>query len=96
MVKGYVEMTRKRGGDIFNIYLEVDNTWYYFNYQRGMIQAISSNTKFNDEINKVKPDKRTNKTDKDVLTYLLSTDRKKNDFIKKWENVEAEPTEPEK
>ncbi len=97
MLKGNVEMIRKRGGDVLNIYLEMDNTWYYFNYQRGVLQAISSNTKFNDEINKVKPDKRTNKGDKDNLTYMLSTDRKKNDFIKKMDSGEAEgEPEPEK
>lgn len=97
MLKGNVEMIRKRGGDILNIYLEMDNTWYFFNYQRGVLQAISSNTKFNDEINKVKPDKRTNKGEKDNLTYMLSTDRKKNDFIKKLDSAEGEnEAEPEK
>ena len=84
-------MVRKRGGDILNIYLEMDNTWYFFNYQRGVLQVISSNSKFNDEINKVKPDKRSNKGDKDNFMYMLSTDRKKNDFLKKIEDGEGEP-----
>jgi hypothetical protein len=90
LLKGNVEMVRKRGGDILNIYLEMDNTWYYFNYQRGVLQAISSNAKFNDEINKVKPDKRSIKGDKENFMYMLSTERKKNDFLKKIENGEGE------
>jgi hypothetical protein len=90
ILKGNVEMVRKRGGDILNIYLEMDNTWYFFNYQRGVLQAISSNAKFNDEINKVKPDKRSNKGDKENFMYMLSTERKKNEFLKKFESGEPE------
>ncbi|QQR94871.1 MAG: hypothetical protein IPJ93_14115 [Bacteroidota bacterium] len=43
MVKGKVEIMRRRSGDVLNIYLEaLPDMWYYFNYQRGVLQAISS------------------------------------------------------
>ncbi len=89
MVRGYFEVARKRSGDQFNLYFELDgNTWVFFNYQRGVMQAISSDTKFNDVINNMKPDKRVadDKGGLPAYQFLLSTDRKKNEFVKRIEN----------
>jgi hypothetical protein len=86
LLLGYVEITRKRGGDGFNFYLEADkNNWWYFNYSRGIMQAISSDTKFNDAIQNLKPDKRVadTKDNKPPYEYMLSTDRKRAEFVKK-------------
>jgi len=91
MVRGYVEIARKRSGDVFNFYLELDgNTYFFFNYQRGVMQAISSDIKFNDMINNMKPDKRVadEKDGKAPYQYLLSTERKKNEFVKRVEGRE--------
>nr|HMT29650.1 hypothetical protein [Bacteroidia bacterium] len=89
MVKGYIEIARKRSGDVFNLYIELDgNTYYFFNYQRGVMQAISSDIKFNDIINNMKPDKRVADEKGGLAPYqfLLSTERKKNEFVKRIEN----------
>lgn len=89
MVRGYFEVARKRSGDQFNLYFELDgNTWLFFNYQRGVMQAISSDTKFNEIINNMKPDKRVadDKGGLPAYQFLLSTDRKKNEFVKRAEN----------
>ncbi|MBP6513114.1 MAG: hypothetical protein KA347_10620, partial [Bacteroidia bacterium] len=86
-VKGYFEIQRKRGNDVFNLYLESDNaSWWYFNYSRGIMQSISSDNKFNDAINNLKPEKRvaSAKGDTPTYEYMLSTDRKKAEFIKKF------------
>ncbi|MEO0311342.1 MAG: hypothetical protein RIQ89_999, partial [Bacteroidota bacterium] len=85
MVNGTIQIIRKRSGDVLNLYLEPENgTWYFFSYTRGIMQGISSNTAFNDAINKVKPEKRVNKEkDKADLEYMLSTDRRVKDFLKK-------------
>ncbi len=91
MVKGYFEIARKRSGDTFILYLELDgNTYFFFHYQRGVMQAISSDMKFNDIINNMKPDKRVadEKDGKAPYQYLLSTERKKNEFVKRMENRE--------
>jgi len=91
MIKGYIEIARKRSGDIFNFYLELDgNSYYFFNYQRGVMQVISSDIKFNDIINNMKPDKRVadEKGDQAPYQYLLSTERKKSEFLKRVENRE--------
>jgi hypothetical protein len=87
---GYVEIARRRSGDIFNMYIEIDgNTWFFFNYQKGVMQAISSDPKFNDAINLMKPDKRVadEKGGQAPYQFLLSTERKKNEFKRKMENV---------
>lgn len=88
-MNGYVEIVHKRSGDVLNIYLEPENgIWYYFSYARGLLQAISSNSAFNDAITKVKPEKRINKEkDKPDLEYMLSTDRAVKNFLKRMQPV---------
>jgi hypothetical protein len=80
---GYFEIQKKKNGDVFNLYLEADQgNWWYFTYNRGILQAVSSDIKFNDAINNMKPDKRIadKKGDLPSYEYILSTDRKKNEF----------------
>ena len=91
-VNGIVEIVHKRTGDALNIYLEPESQqWYYFSYTRGLIQAISSNTGFNEAITKVKPDKRINKMkDKPDIEYMLSTDRAVKNFLRKMQPVQEE------
>ena len=85
-VSGRVEFIKKKGGDILNIYIEGDkNTWYYFNYTKGLLQAISSVEAFNTVIQNNKAEKRQQKTEKGEtpFVYNLSSTRKKDDFLKK-------------
>lgn len=50
-----VQITKKRGGDILDIYLEADaNTWYYFNFNRGKMLVTSSNKDFNATLTELK------------------------------------------
>lgn len=83
---GHFEIARRRTGDVLNLYVEVDpNIWFYFNYARGVLQAISSEASFNAAIENIKPEKREAK-EKDGLPsyqYMLSTERKKSEFLKK-------------
>ena len=47
MVDGFVEITKKRSGDLMDIYLKLDDkNYYYFGYTRGVMQAYSSNNDF--------------------------------------------------
>ena len=86
-MNGFVEIVHKRSGDAFNIYLEPENgQWYFFSYTRGLLQAISSYSAFNEEINKVKPEKRVKKIkDKPDFEYILSTDRAVKNFLRKMQ-----------
>ena len=94
-IKGNLEVARKRSGDVFSLYLELDGiTWFFFTYSRGVLQAVSSEGKFNEIINNMKPDKRVagTKGGKDPYQFLLSTDRKKNQFLSRFNE---EPVDPE-
>jgi hypothetical protein len=88
-VNGKVEIIKKRSGDVFTIYLEIDkNNWYFFSYTRGLMQAISSDTEFNTAIQEVKPDKRKSKVKgkgKEPYQFMYSTERKKRDFLRKFD-----------
>jgi hypothetical protein len=50
------------------------------------MQAISSESKFNDFINNMKEEKRVadEKGGKQPYQYMVSTERKKNDFVRKF------------
>ena len=87
-VTGKVELIKKRSGDKLTIYLEIDrNNWYFFTYTRGMMQAISSDAEFNTAIQETKPDKRKSKAKKGQESYVFmySTERKKKDFLRKFD-----------
>lgn len=91
-VNGIIEFTKKRNGDDFTIYLELTkNDWFFFNYRNNLLQAISSDIDFNDIIIKDAQSKteisRLKKQTKGYR-YSISTDRKKRDFLRKFEPEE--------
>ncbi|MEO8086365.1 MAG: hypothetical protein ABI763_06080 [Bacteroidota bacterium] len=101
-VTGYIEIVHKRTGDVITVYLEPEKqTWFYFSYSRGVMQTLSTQTAFNDAINKLKPEKRVNKEkDKPDFEFMLTTDRAVKNFMKKFNAIpqqgEEEKTEEEK
>jgi hypothetical protein len=45
MVDGYMELSKRRSGDLFDVYLMLDRgIWYYFSYTR--VMALSSKCNF--------------------------------------------------
>ncbi|MBN8697008.1 MAG: hypothetical protein J0L87_10795 [Bacteroidetes bacterium] len=92
-VDGRVEIVKKRGGDILNIYLEMDSgNWYYFNYTRGTMLAVSSNEAFNTVLKELKPDKREKAGDKDKKEpnyyFNVCPPSKKTQFLRKTQSAE--------
>ena len=92
-VDGRVELVKKRGGDILNIYLELDqNNWYYFNYTRGLMLAVSSNDAFNNILKELKADKREKAGDKDKkepnFSFNICPPSKKTQFLRKTQSAE--------
>jgi hypothetical protein len=50
-INGKIEITKRRGGDDFVMYLQHGNgSWYYFKYQKGTMAVISSDLLFNNAI----------------------------------------------
>lgn len=85
-VDGKIELIKKRGGDILNIYLELDPTnWYYFNYTRGTMLAVSSNEAFNTILKELKQDKRKKAGEKGEQDYYYNVcpPNKKTAFLRK-------------
>lgn len=83
-INGNLLITRKRSGDSFDLYLEIsENHWYYFNYNRGLMQAYSSEAAFNEIITNIKGKDRKLKISQGEASYVffLSNNKKRNDFL---------------
>ena len=91
-VNGYVQIEKIRGSGSVEFYLQLSkDQWYYFNYQNGILQAISSDMSFNDYLTQLKPTKRVlnPESDTEYYEYVISTRRKVTDFLRKMERAEA-------
>lgn len=79
MVNGSLQIVRKTGEDIINLYFECGdrNTWFFLTYRGGVLEAISSDPVFNDYLGK-----KAKKKD----PYTLSTPKKKVDFLRDFNN----------
>lgn len=88
-VDGLLELQIKRSGDILDFYLQLDRrTWYYFGYTRGVMQIHSSNSEFLERMKKLKPNERRLKvTSGESYIYMVSTDVKKNTFLRRFREV---------
>ncbi len=91
-VDGMLELQIKRSGDILDFYLQPDRrTWYYFGYTRGVMQVHSSNNEFLERMKKLKPNDRRQKVTKgESYIYMVSTDVKKNTFMRRYREVQEQ------
>jgi hypothetical protein len=90
--KAYIEVGKRRSGDLFNIYLEPeDNHWYFFSYANGTMQVISSNKELNEKLTGLKEDQRVIKGEKGEPGYqfIIGTNDKKAVFLRKMKQLEA-------
>ncbi len=91
-INGHIELEKKRSGDIITVYLELDESnWYYFSYSNNMVQAISSNPEFNKMITETKPEKRRlDPADKKPgISYNISSEPRKKKFLMKMNNTQT-------
>lgn len=83
-VNGYVQLVRKKTKEKLMIYLELEESlWYYFEYNNGVMRVISSQDDFNAMITDLKPDKRESKGEKaqGPYSFMLGTERSKRKFV---------------
>jgi hypothetical protein len=91
-VNGFVEFQKKKNGDDFTFYFELTKSdWYFFNYRNNILMAISSNASFNEAVEA--GTKNTNEMKRVAklvkgYRYTIATDRKRRDFLRKFENTE--------
>jgi len=92
-LNGFVEIGKRRSGDIINMYFAPDeNQWYFFTYSNGTMQVISSNKAFNDKLAGLKEGDRLIKGEKGLPSYqfILGTTDKKNTFLRKMKQAAGE------
>ena len=102
-VDGFIEIQRRRSGDMFDIYLKADeSTWYYFSYIRGNMMVQSADINFNTYIADLKQKirKHPNSTVRIPYTYMISVEDRLERFLRRMmgeedaginENTEEKP-----
>lgn len=86
-LNGYVEIEKRRGGDVLSIYIETDRReWYFFKYSDNVMQSISSEISFNKILRELdEKDKNSGEiTGSTEYRFIMSTTRKKSDFLGKF------------
>lgn len=100
MVEGFIEIQKKRSGDILDVYLQIDErTWYYFGYTRGVMQAYSNNRDFLDILTDLNNNQRTQKVKSGEISYIymVASDRKISNFRRRMRMIQEgdQPVEEE-
>jgi hypothetical protein len=92
-VDAYIEFVERGSGDIFDIYLMVDeNTWYYLAYSPGGFQVLSSSRDFNELIFEL-PDKERklkSRGRQPSYIYSLASQRRLGLFLNRFLQYEDE------
>ncbi|HBX53325.1 MAG TPA: hypothetical protein DEH02_19885 [Bacteroidales bacterium] len=97
-VDGYIEIEKKRGGDIFTMYLKVnDYIWFFFTYRSGQMLALSSDGEFNRAITETKKDKLSLDVKKGEAPYryYIATEGQVKKFLKRMETDTKDVKEEE-
>jgi len=89
-VDGWVELQRKRSGDLLDIYLKANNNvWYWFSYFRGILMSYSSNLTYNDLLNNTKDKMRRDPDANSRVSYeyMLGPPDRVQRFIRRMEGT---------
>lgn len=87
-VDGKIKLTKRRTGDVFEIYLQLDeNTFYFFTYSKELMQVFSTNNDFNTAITEMKADKTKFKGGRgeDDFQFMLGSKTKAAAFIRQFD-----------
>ncbi len=96
-VDGYIEIQRRRTGDLIDIYLKADkSTWYYFSYFRGVMMTQSGNSSYNTLITDIKLNDRKHSDSnlKTPYTYMISVENRVERFLRRMEGDTGEEEAP--
>ena len=81
---GFMEIVRKRSGDILTIYIEVSRRqWYIFQYSGNLMQATSSNNDYNNILIE-EVSSRKEKGDMQGYRYINMPTSTKNRILRTW------------
>lgn len=90
-VDGYIQIQRKKGGDNFTLYFELDpKTWYYFYYFKGVMSVVSSNAEFNNSIKELKSkDRKQDVKSGPGFQFTVCSPTKRDLFLRKMRQINA-------
>lgn len=90
-VPGYIQVIKKKGGDTFNMYFELDpQTWYFFSYYKGVMSVVSSNAEFNNDIKNLKPkDRKQEVKSGPGFQFTTASPEKRKQFLRKMNMMNA-------
>lgn len=92
-VDGYVELQKRRSGDMLDIYLKPDNsTWFWFSYTRGVMMSLAGSNAFNTIIREEKLNTRKHPDNSIRLpyTYMLGVQERLDSFLRRMEGQEED------
>jgi len=92
-VDGFIEIQRRRSGDLIDVYLKADQTtWYYFSYIRGVMMTQSGNNNYNTIITKTKANDRKHpeSSTKVPYTYTVAVEERLARFLRRMSQNQAE------
>jgi len=85
-VDGFIELQKRRSGDLLDIYLKIDeSTWYWFSYNRGTMMTLSGNNSYNSIITEEKQNNRKH-PDNSVRTpysYMIGIQERFDSFLRR-------------
>lgn len=87
MTDGFIEFAPREKSDFFTVYMEVEDwetnklEWYFFHYNKGILEVLSSNGEFNSRLGSLKESKRSQDKKGVTYKYRLANSITKNDFI---------------
>jgi hypothetical protein len=96
-VDGYIEIQRRRSGDMVDVYLKADeSTWYYFSYIRGVMMTQAGNNNFNSIITSIKLNDRKHPESsvRVPYTYMIAVEDRLSRFLRRMTSNESEDSTP--
>lgn len=90
-VDGYIEILKRRSGDLFRFYIKLPNgNYYFFTYSRGVMQTLSNNKDFINDIEAIKSRHRKLKTPRreTPYRYIIGTNRSVESFLRRMRQIE--------
>lgn len=89
-VNGYLQVEMRETAPVFNLYIELNSTnWFFFSYRSNIMQTISSHDRYNDLVMNLKPDRRTlkEKDEEEQYEFVISSKRKRIEFLRDMERI---------
>ncbi len=97
-VTGIIEMTKKKSGNLLNIYIEASpNKWYFFTYSRNVLRTFSSDATYNTTIANLEGKENIMPVERNQtpFSFLTSSERIKSKFLYRIMQGELEEEEEE-